>query len=157
MSYEIYDPSGDLSQDRNHNLSNLEPLSVWINSSIKRNQPGYIDRTHSDLDFNVSFKGNDLDTDLYNGSEGSSIDDIPVEWIDDVLEDFRRSLYTYEEPRTIVLIGIYAVIFLMALIGNVMVLLVMVANHTMRNVTNYFLLNLALSDLLGKSRISARS
>ena len=151
MSYEIYNPSGDLVQGRNHNLSILEPLSVWINSSIKHNLAGYIDLTNTDLDLNLSVRDNDLD--LYNGSGGSSMDNIPEEWMDDVLKDFKRSLYTYEEPRTIVLIGIYAVIFLMALIGNVMVLLVMVANHTMRNVTNYFLLNLALSDLLGKSGI----
>ena len=80
---------------------------------------------------------------------GLEQNDYPAGWMDDVINEFKRGLYTYEEPRTIVLITIYGIIFLMALGGNVLVMLVMVANNSMRNVTNFFLVNLALSDLLG--------
>ena len=80
---------------------------------------------------------------------GLGQNDYPGDWMNDVVDEFKRGLYTYEEPRTIVLITIYGIIFLMALGGNVLVLLVMAANNSMRNVTNFFLLNLALSDLLG--------
>ena len=50
----------------------------------------------------------------------------------------------------IVLITFYLAIFLMAVGGNILVIAVILSNKAMRNVTNYFLLNLAISDLLGK-------
>ncbi len=72
------------------------------------------------------------------------------DWMGAVVDEFKRNLYTHQEPRTKALITIYALIFVMALGGNVLVLLVMVANNSMRSVTNFFLLNLAISDLLGE-------
>lgn len=42
----------------------------------------------------------------------------------------------------------YTFIFLMCVIGNVLVCFVVVKNRQMRTVTNMFLLNLAISDLL---------
>ncbi|XP_014255525.1 cholecystokinin receptor type A-like [Cimex lectularius] len=45
-------------------------------------------------------------------------------------------------------IPLYAVIFLLGIIGNILVILVLVRNRGMRTVTNVFLLNLAVSDLL---------
>lgn len=65
-------------------------------------------------------------------------------------EDFRDSFFTYDSPQTIVLICIYVPVFLVALAGNVLVLLVVLMNRKMRSVTNYFLVNLAVADLLGK-------
>ena len=79
----------------------------------------------------------------------ASILEYPKGWMDETVDEFKRGLFTYQETRTILLIIIYGVIFLLALGGNVLVLLVIVANNSMRNVTNFFLLNLALSDLLG--------
>ena len=84
-----------------------------------------------------------------HSQSGFGNSDYSVGWMDDVINEFKRGLYTYEEARTVVLISIYGIIFLMALGGNVLVLLVMVVNNSMRNVTNFFLLNLAVSDLLG--------
>lgn len=43
---------------------------------------------------------------------------------------------------------LYLVIFLLAVVGNVLVILTLVHNKRMRTVTNLFLLNLAISDLL---------
>ncbi|KAL3209679.1 hypothetical protein MRX96_038101 [Rhipicephalus microplus] len=48
----------------------------------------------------------------------------------------------------IVRVGLYAVIFVFAVVGNVLVLVTLVQNKRMRTVTNVFLVNLAVSDLL---------
>ncbi|XP_055843098.1 cholecystokinin receptor-like isoform X2 [Episyrphus balteatus] len=45
-------------------------------------------------------------------------------------------------------IGLYATIFLLAIVGNILVILTLVQNRRMRTITNVFLLNLAVSDLL---------
>ncbi|KAK3100255.1 hypothetical protein FSP39_016981 [Pinctada imbricata] len=45
-------------------------------------------------------------------------------------------------------IFIYTIIFVFALIGNVLVIVTLVQNKRMRTVTNVFLMNLAVSDLL---------
>jgi cholecystokinin-like receptor len=42
----------------------------------------------------------------------------------------------------------YSIIFLLAIIGNALVIITLSANRRMRSVTNIFLLNLAVSDLL---------
>ena len=131
MSSGIYTP---LETGRNNSgLSVLPPLDILSNGTRIYTQ-GI--NPHGQGDTNYSQPG------LKQG-------DHPADWMDDVIDEFKRGLYTYEEPRTIVLITIYGIIFLMALGGNVLVMLVMVANNSMRNVTNYFLVNLAFSDLLG--------
>ncbi|KAH7954063.1 hypothetical protein HPB49_015315 [Dermacentor silvarum] len=48
----------------------------------------------------------------------------------------------------IVRVCLYAVIFVFAVVGNVLVLVTLVQNKRMRTVTNVFLVNLAVSDLL---------
>lgn len=58
---------------------------------------------------------------------------------------FRPAKIGVEES---ILIVIYAIIFLAAVIGNVLVIFTLVHNKRMRTVTNVFLLNLAISDLL---------
>ena len=67
-----------------------------------------------------------------------------------VIEDFKQTQFTLNEPTTIVLMVLYVPIFLTSLIGNVLVLLVIVPNQRMWTVTNNFLVNLAIADLLGK-------
>ncbi|KAH6936745.1 hypothetical protein HPB50_021286 [Hyalomma asiaticum] len=48
----------------------------------------------------------------------------------------------------IVRVVLYAIIFVFAVVGNVLVLVTLVQNKRMRTVTNVFLVNLAVSDLL---------
>lgn len=68
-----------------------------------------------------------------------------------ILDEFKRSQSTHKEGKTIALLTLYAPIFFMAFVGNVMVLFVVLPNRHMRNVTNFFLVNLAVADLTGKS------
>ncbi|XP_078660184.1 neuropeptide FF receptor 1-like [Branchiostoma floridae x Branchiostoma belcheri] len=65
-------------------------------------------------------------------------------------EDFLTPipLYKHDTPVTIVFIISYLIIFLMCIVGNVGVCTVLVKNPKMRTVTNLFILNLAVSDLL---------
>ena len=50
--------------------------------------------------------------------------------------------------NTYLLISVYIVIFLLAVVGNVLVIVTLVQNKRMRTVTNIFLLSLSVSDLL---------
>ena len=45
-------------------------------------------------------------------------------------------------------IPLYVVIFLLSVVGNILVILTLIQNRRMRTVTNVFLLNLSVSDLL---------
>ena len=68
----------------------------------------------------------------------------------DLLEEFRTTLFTHREPGAIVLICSYVPMFVLAFLGNLLVLLVVLPNKQMRSVTNCFIVNMALSDLLGE-------
>lgn len=65
-----------------------------------------------------------------------------------VIEDFKQTQFTLNEPTTIILMILYVPIFLTSLVGNILVLLVIVPNQRMWTVTNNFLVNLAVADLL---------
>lgn len=67
-----------------------------------------------------------------------------------VIDDFKQSQFTLNNPTTILLMCLYVPIFITSLVGNVLVLLVILPNQRMWTVTNNFLVNLALADLLGK-------
>jgi hypothetical protein len=46
------------------------------------------------------------------------------------------------------LVVLYVVLFIMSLVGNILVILVVYRNKSLRNSTNYFIVNMAISDLL---------
>ncbi|XP_012941704.2 cholecystokinin receptor type A, partial [Aplysia californica] len=56
----------------------------------------------------------------------------------------------YNLPRLSVeiQIALYSIIFVLALVGNLLIIITLIQNKRMRTVTNVFLLNLAISDLL---------
>ncbi|KAI6066649.1 Neuropeptide FF receptor 1 [Aix galericulata] len=56
--------------------------------------------------------------------------------------------YQHSSPVAAVFILAYTFIFLMCMIGNILVCFIVVKNRQMRTVTNMFILNLAISDLL---------
>lgn len=47
-----------------------------------------------------------------------------------------------------VLIAMHSIVFVVGLIGNALVCMAVYRNHSMRTVTNYFIVNLAVADLL---------
>ncbi|NWV01871.1 NPFF1 protein, partial [Upupa epops] len=56
--------------------------------------------------------------------------------------------YQHSSPVAVMFILAYTFIFLMCMIGNLLVCFIVVRNRQMRTVTNMFILNLAISDLL---------
>lgn len=59
---------------------------------------------------------------------------------------------TFKSPMLpaefIVTLPLYSLIFLLSVLGNVLVIITLIQNKRMRTVTNVFLLNLSISDLL---------
>lgn len=56
------------------------------------------------------------------------------------------TIFTWNTVLTLILP--YTIIFLLSIVGNVLVIITLTLNRSMRSVTNIFLLNLAVSDLL---------
>ncbi|XP_011501190.1 PREDICTED: orexin receptor type 2-like [Ceratosolen solmsi marchali] len=59
-------------------------------------------------------------------------------------------MYDHIYPKSYewILIAMHCVVFVIGLVGNALVCLAVYRNHTMRTVTNYFIVNLAVADLL---------
>ncbi|XP_060835066.1 orexin/Hypocretin receptor type 1-like isoform X1 [Rhopalosiphum padi] len=68
--------------------------------------------------------------------------------IDELIAEFSSSQMKFTETRSIMLIGLYVPLFLVAAIANSVVIVVVIKYHYMRSVTNYFLVNLSIADLL---------
>lgn len=68
----------------------------------------------------------------------------------EVERHFFDGFVTYDRPENIALMTLYSVVFAFALIGNIFVIIAAKSSSSMRRVTTYFLLNLAISDLLGE-------
>lgn len=65
-------------------------------------------------------------------------------------EQFKDQIIKFITPQggTFILIIINVIVFIVGLIGNVLVCIAVYKNHTMRTVTNYFIVNLAVADFL---------
>ncbi|XP_077980597.1 QRFP-like peptide receptor [Glandiceps talaboti] len=63
-------------------------------------------------------------------------------------EMFRQALYTHKSPSTIVLIVLYSLSFVVGVVGNVLVMVVWFKNKHIQTVINFFLVNLAVCDLM---------
>ena len=64
------------------------------------------------------------------------------------MSEFRAGLYTYRDGKSAALIGVYVLLFLASVVGNIAVLTVVLPFRRMRSVTHYFIINLAVADLL---------
>uniref|UniRef100_H3AVB4 Orexin receptor type 2 n=1 Tax=Latimeria chalumnae TaxID=7897 RepID=H3AVB4_LATCH len=71
----------------------------------------------------------------------------PSDYDDEVLRYLWRE-YLYPKQYEWVLIAGYIIVFIVALVGNVLVCLAVWRNNHMRTVTNYFIVNLSLADVL---------
>ncbi|RZC42639.1 7tm 1 domain containing protein, partial [Asbolus verrucosus] len=65
-------------------------------------------------------------------------------------EEFINSLWELISPKswTWILIIFHTLVFVIGIIGNILVCVAVYRNHTMRTVTNYFIVNLAVADFL---------
>nr|XP_026497647.1 orexin receptor type 1-like [Vanessa tameamea] len=65
-------------------------------------------------------------------------------------EDYVAMLNDYIYPQTYewILIGTHTAVFVIGLVGNTLVCVAVYRNHSMRTVTNYFLVNLAVADFM---------
>lgn len=65
-------------------------------------------------------------------------------------EDYidRIEAYIYPKSYEWVLIALHSIVFLVGLIGNALVCVAVYRNHSMRTVTNYFIVNLAVADFM---------
>ncbi|XP_053618332.1 orexin receptor type 2-like [Plodia interpunctella] len=93
----------------------------------------------------------DKETDLGNDTkrtENNCLGD--EEYCNLTRQDYEEMLYEYIYPHTYewVLIGTHTVVFVMGLVGNALVCVAVYRNHTMRTVTNYFIVNLAVADFM---------
>lgn len=73
-----------------------------------------------------------------------------VEYCNMTKEEYVSMLNDYIYPQTYewVLIGTHTAVFIMGLVGNALVCIAVYRNHTMRTVTNYFIVNLAVADFM---------
>ena len=70
-------------------------------------------------------------------------------WItDEVLMSIRENFMMYREPPTVILVALYVITFLLGSVGNVLVIYIFARCRHMRTVTNSFLVNLAVCDLM---------
>ncbi|XP_050668184.1 orexin/Hypocretin receptor type 1-like [Leptidea sinapis] len=73
-----------------------------------------------------------------------------VEFCNMTKEEYVIMLKQYIYPQTYewILIGTHTAVFLVGLVGNSLVCVAVYRNHSMRTVTNYFLVNLAIADFM---------
>jgi hypothetical protein len=110
------------------------------------------------LDIDNSVQGGAMDLNLtvnsgwtgfYNNTTADSL--YPMDELGDGGEDEGYGYYPpiKQPPYMILVLSLaYLLIFLCALVGNVMVVVVVVRTPRMHNVTNYLIANLALADIL---------
>ncbi|XP_075985668.1 orexin receptor type 2-like [Anticarsia gemmatalis] len=73
-----------------------------------------------------------------------------VEFCNMSREEYVSMIIDYVYPHTYewILIGTHSLVFIMGLVGNALVCVAVYRNHSMRTVTNYFIVNLAAADFM---------
>lgn len=131
-------------------------IDTVINDSFKRRQLEDVNNVRK-RDINTTEEdeesGEDRTEDTtvyyetYNATEECVGD---LEYCNMTREDYFRMLNDYIYPQTYewVLIATHAIVFIIGLIGNALVCTAVYRNHSMRTVTNYFIVNLAVADFM---------
>lgn len=86
------------------------------------------------------------ETNSYENSSVFANETIDEEWKEKYLKDITD--FIFPRPWTWALIILHTVVFVIGLVGNALVCVAVYRNHTMRTVTNYFIVNLAVADFL---------
>lgn len=86
--------------------------------------------------------------DLFNFTEEPCVGD--PEFCNMTKEEYLDMLneYIFPQPYEWVLIATHAIVFSIGLVGNALVCIAVYRNHSMRTVTNYFIVNLAVADFM---------
>ena len=67
---------------------------------------------------------------------------------DELLKEIRSTFFMHRQTETAILVSLYTIVFVLGLVGNVLVIYIFTENRKMRTVTNSFLVNLAICDLM---------
>ncbi|GIY12799.1 orexin receptor type 2 [Caerostris darwini] len=103
----------------------------------------------SATDPSTIFYDTQWDNDTYNSSTNSNKTDCTNEYcVSD--EDYIAMIEDYIFPSTYewILIMLHLTVFVVGLVGNALVCVSVYRNHSMRTVTNYFIVNLAVADFM---------
>ena len=92
-------------------------------------------------------------TNVFNVSDRNNLTQFNLTLNISILRDIIKSHFfdTEIDDKTIALVAIYIPIFLLGILGNGAVLFIVSYNRRLRNITNLFLWNLALTDIAGES------
>ncbi|KAL4717450.1 hypothetical protein ACJJTC_000599 [Scirpophaga incertulas] len=168
-SYLVKKNRRDVDHNINDNVDSVLKLDEMdkYNISIKYNitkdsliEPEYIllNTTKNDItgsnniDLQLSKMIDQADTtddyDIYNFTEEPCVGD--PEFCNMTKEEYMDMLneYIFPHPYEWVLIATHAIVFVIGLIGNALVCIAVYRNHSMRTVTNYFIVNLAVADFM---------
>ncbi|XP_052748225.1 orexin receptor type 2-like [Galleria mellonella] len=126
-------------ENKYENINRLE--TVELNSSMD-NVENIMNRADNAFD---AFNNNDT---LKKSGTEECVGD--AEFCNMTREDYIEMLNEYIYPQTYewILIGTHTAVFVMGLVGNALVCVAVYRNHTMRTVTNYFIVNLAVADFM---------
>ncbi|XP_046739134.1 orexin receptor type 2-like isoform X1 [Diprion similis] len=99
--------------------------------------------TVNETDYEMMY--NDVTTDEYDVNDTSNCTDYCVS--DDEYIELMEN-HIFPDVNDWILIAMHSVVFVAGLVGNALVCVAVYRNHSMRTVTNYFIVNLAVADLL---------
>lgn len=99
---------------------------------------------------NDSLSNYDIDLEEFNGSDFYDISQLYAYYFDSGLlsDQIQKEIHLDFSPMSIVLILLYSTVFLVGLLGNIFVIVVIIKFKSMRTLTNVFLVNLTLGDIL---------
>lgn len=102
----------------------------------------FLDNLETRTESNDLYKNQVLDIDVFNGGAtlvmNSSLN----------ITEYGDLFYRHSMLITILFCIVYSIVFLMGLVGNCFVIAVVLRSPRMRTVTNFFIVNLAVADIL---------
>ncbi|XP_075985380.1 orexin/Hypocretin receptor type 1-like isoform X2 [Anticarsia gemmatalis] len=152
---------GDTYPNTSISISNLDSLTNLANK-LKRSvnktdlfEVEELGNETTDRDIEISESNNDtefrklINDEVYeNSTEEGCVG--YQEYCNMSKEEYMEMLndYIFPQPYEWVLIATHAIVFVIGLVGNALVCIAVYRNHSMRTVTNYFIVNLAVADFM---------
>lgn len=127
------------------NRKSTTPNKILNNDKSDEENPSDVDRNFRNIakrDTNSVETESSINVTFVDTEDGHNI----TYTREQILEEIR--LYIYPTVWMWVLICFHCIVFVVGLVGNTLVCVAVYRNHTMRTVTNYFIVNLAFADFL---------